>query len=163
MRRFRGPYTLPLVDAAVVQDDGRGASLMVGQVPAHDEESLRAGKLVYLVLPYMPRGHLQDEINAHGVRGTRFDEARMLRLFLGACEGVRTLHKYTLPHVPVEAPDMPRDDTALLFDAEAYPMAAPMQARNTDVAGDMVPYAHRDIKPAYVVVLTQQPPAHRGR
>ena len=157
MRRFRGPHTLPLVDAAVVQDDGRGASLILGQVPAHDEESLRTSKLVYLVLPYMPRGHLQDEIHAHAVRGTRFDEARMLRLFLGACEGVRALHRYTLPHVSVEAPDVTRDDTALLFDAEAYPMAAPMQARSTDGAGEEVPYAHRDIKPAYVALLTQQP------
>ncbi|CCU97755.1 unnamed protein product [Malassezia sympodialis ATCC 42132] len=153
MRRFRGPHTLPLVDAAVVQDDGRGASLILGQVPAHDEESLRTSKLVYLVLPYMPRGHLQDEIHAHAVRGTRFDEARMLRLFLGACEGVRALHRYTLPHVSVEAPDVTRDDTALLFDAEAYPMAAPMQARSTDGPGEVVPYAHRDIKPAYSVLL----------
>ncbi|WFD26744.1 non-specific serine/threonine protein kinase [Malassezia nana] len=151
MRRFRGPHTLPLVDAAVVQDDGRGASLLVGQVPTHDEESLRASKTVYLVLPYMARGHLQDEIHEHAVRGTRFDEARMLRLFLGACEGVRCLHRYTLPHIPVEEPDTARDDASLLFEAEAYPMAPPMQAR-ADGQGKAVPYAHRDIKPANILV-----------
>jgi len=168
MRRFRGPHVIRLVDSCVMQEDDAG-SRVLGNVPTHDEESARAGRVVYLVLPYFRRGNVQDAINAHVIQGTRFDEERLLRLFLGACEGVRTMHCFSLPHVPVEHQAAPvatpsagkSDSDALLFDAEdAYPPATPMSATalGDDIAGERMPYAHRDIKPGYVGrrTLTQQ-------
>lgn len=170
MRRFRGPHMLPLLDMAVADDRG-GASLLLGHAPTHDEEGLRAGKMVYMVLPYYRRGNLQDAIHEHLVRGTRFDEAEMMRLFLGTCEAVRMMHEYRLPKVGVAGGDEAAEDTpasadsALLFDIgedksseDAYPPPATMQRPSASAAGapagegPLVPYAHRDLKPAYVEV-----------
>lgn len=173
MNRFRGPNVIRACDTAVVRDDARASVL--GNVPTHDEESGQ-GRVVYILLPYYANGNLQDAINAHVIHATHFDERTLLHLFLGACRGVQTMHHYVPSHTGGEraATAAPQGESAaLLFDAEsdaAYPPAPPMRAPDAPDAVDAAAreaYAHRDIKPAYVALLTQQHydcrrPAHRG-
>lgn len=139
-RRFQGPHVIRVCDAAVVREETRGSA--IGNVPTHDEENAQ-GHVVYLVLPYYAQGSLQDAIAHHSVHGTRFDEHTTLTLFLGACRAVQAMHS--------APPDVaPGGD---VFDAEApsaYPPAKSM------TPSSRVAYAHRDIKPAYVHMLTQQ-------
>lgn len=174
-RRFRNPNVIRVIDACVMQDADTDASRMLGNVPKHDEESVRGGKVVYIVFPYFRHGNVQDAINAHVVNGTRFGEAQMLRLFLGTCRAVRAMHQYRLPKVgerrgesASEAPAAPTtevDTAPLLFDAdeagasEAAPSmhAAPYaQEGSTPAAepsaGDLIAYAHRDIKPGNIMI-----------
>ena len=177
MRRFRGPHTLRLIDSAVVRDEheaGTGAfSRALGNVPTHDVENPRTQKVVYLVLPYFPNGNVQDAINAHIVHKTRFDERKMLQLFACACDALKSMHQYVLPHVSVQAGDEDEDvntthavstkDDSLLFDAGlsesyAYPPPEPMATNaaaskplsTSSTHAERVPYAHRDVKPGYV-------------
>ena len=161
MQRFRGPHVLRLIDSAVVQDqEGRGAGSFLtggfGRVPSDDVENPRSGKIVYLVLPYYQNGNVQDAIHAHIVHHTRFDERVMLRLFAGACEALKTMHHYVLPQPHIAAPPPAKaDDDSLLFDAastasDAYPPAEPMSLAPQDT--QRVPYAHRDVKPANIMI-----------
>lgn len=159
MHRFRGPNVIRAYDAAVVRDDARASVL--GNVPVNDEESGQ-GRVVYILLPYYANGNLQDAINAHVIHATRFDEKTMLRLFLGACRGVQTMHNYAHPHVNIEQTSSKDENDSLLFDAEsdaAYPPAPPMRVSDTPDPVDAAAreaYAHRDIKPAYVRELMQE-------
>ena len=161
MQRFRGPHVLRLIDSAVVQDqEGRGAGSFLaggfGRVPSDDVENPRSGKIVYLVLPYYQNGNVQDAIHAHIVHHTRFDEGVMLSLFAGACEALKTMHHYVLPQPHIAAPPRAKaDDDSLLFDAastasDAYPPAEPMSLAPQDT--QRVPYAHRDVKPANIMI-----------
>ena len=155
-RRFRGPNTIRVFDSCVLQDDA-DASRILGNVPSHDEEGARTGKVVYIVLPYYRNGNVQDAINAHVVNSTRYNEVQMLRIFEGTCRAVRLMHRYTLPETRGGDSDNapPTDAAPLLFDADAQ-TAAPemhaeayvMQERSTEAPSA---YAHRDIKPRFAV------------
>lgn len=81
-KRFRSPNIIRIFDSAVVQEG--------------------EGKIIYIFLPYYSKGNVQDAINAHVVRGSRFGEKEMLELFLGACKGVKCLHQYRLPNVSAQ-------------------------------------------------------------
>ncbi|KDN40698.1 Pkinase-domain-containing protein [Tilletiaria anomala UBC 951] len=90
-KRFRSPNIIRIFDSAVVQEGD--------------------GKIIYIFLPYYSKGNVQDAINAHVVRGSRFGEREMLQLFLGACKAVKCLHQYRLPNVSAQrsAPSMSMD------------------------------------------------------
>ena len=81
-KRFRSPNIIRIFDSAVVQEGD--------------------GKIIYLFLPYYSKGNVQDAINAHAVRGSRFGEKEMLELFLGTCRAVKCLHQYRLPNVAAQ-------------------------------------------------------------
>lgn len=160
MRRFRGPNVIRACDVAVVRDEVRASVL--GNVPAHDEEGA-TGRVVYILLPYFANGNLQDAINAHVIHATRFEETTMLRFFLGACRAVQTMHNYAAPQVDNDRADSKSENASLLFDADvdrAYPPAPAMRVGSPSNAPHALEtaareaYAHRDIKPAYVAVLT---------
>lgn len=100
-KRFRSPHIIPIYDSCVVQDDA-GSGTLFGNIPGSEGEGGRGGdggKVIYLFLPYYEKGNLQDAINAHVVRGTRFGEREMLELFLGTCRAVKEMHLYRLPNV----------------------------------------------------------------
>lgn len=158
MRRFRGPHVLRLIDSAVVQDhEGTsGASSGRGNVPSQDLENPRMAKIVYLLLPYYKHGNVQDAIHAHIVHGTRFDERTMLTLFSGASEALRTMHQYKLPASNVTpSENVAKED--LLFEADTsdsasvYPRTESMSSA-PELGSECVPYAHRDVKPANIMV-----------
>ena len=104
-KRFRSPHIIPIYDSCVVQDDA-GSGTLFGNLPSNDQDGGGGrggdgGKVIYLFLPYYEKGNLQDAINAHVVRGTRFGEREMLQLFLGTCKAVREMHHYRLPNIGV--------------------------------------------------------------
>ncbi|WFD30370.1 non-specific serine/threonine protein kinase [Malassezia sp. CBS 17886] len=162
MKRFRGANVIRVYDACVRQDADSGASTMLGNVPAHDEEGLRGGKVVDVLMPYFRNGNVQDAISMHAVQNTHFAEAHMLRLFLGACRAVESMHAYTLPHVsvtqapPSDAKGEPGNATPLLFDADSVAESSMYPPSRMSIDEPLEPestaYAHRDIKPANVMV-----------
>jgi serine/threonine kinase 16 len=89
------------------------------------------------VLPYFRRGNLQDAINANLVNHTSFPEVDLLKLFRGVCVALEQLHEHTLSAIPTRRPNM---ETEPLMDEEAA-------AAEEEEVGQVVPYAHRDIKP----------------
>ncbi|KJE97963.1 NAK protein kinase [Capsaspora owczarzaki ATCC 30864] len=54
-------------------------------------------KDLYVMLPYYPRGTLQDRIEAVKAHGSQFSEREILSVFRGICLGVKALHQYTPP------------------------------------------------------------------
>lgn len=191
-RRFRSRYIMPLLDSAVVQDAD--------------------GKTVYLFLPFQPMGNVQDYINKNLVLNRRWAEKSLLEVFLGACEGVRTMHQYKMRGVEANrgtagpqmtmpsSVDEAEDDEGLRAGAASAPLLDTGEAlanhvededdhdedgdegpfsdqaagstsyppKRNDFAqrqphpngedmagakgGDVVPYAHRDIKPGNIML-----------
>lgn len=204
-KKFRSPYIIPVYDSCVVQDDA-GSGTLFGSLPSSDQDSAASrgsdgGKVIYLFLPYYERGNLQDAINAHLVRNTRFGERDMLHLFLNTCKAVKEMHQYKLPNVgatrrqqqiprmevtPAEDPftdaNAASDEQGLLISGSAddedssYPPKPSLnkgKGRDTGLAddgeglvqqrdldddvvqgksGQLLPYAHRDIKPGNVMI-----------
>ncbi|GMK56986.1 hypothetical protein CspeluHIS016_0308260 [Cutaneotrichosporon spelunceum] len=136
MRRFRHPNIIKLLDSAVQQDESGD------------------GKIIYLFLPYYPRGNLQDLMTQNGVTGNRIDEDRLLRIFHGTCLAVRAMHQYRLPNVSVTYPPT-RDDEPLLNQPELV-FDAPEDEPGQE--GELVPYAHRDIKPGNIMLADDDTP-----
>lgn len=60
---------------------------------------------------------------------------------------VRAMHRYRLPAVPASYPPSDR------LTAESEPIFDGDEELSTAEEGEMIPYAHRDIKPAYVHVI----------
>ena len=98
---------------------------------------------MYIVLPYFRRGNLQDAINANLVNHTSFPEIDVLKLFRGVCVALEQLHEHRLSAIPTRRPNM---ETEPLMDEEAA-------AAEEEEVGQVVPYAHRDIKPG-ILALT---------
>src|SRR5579862_5304527 len=100
-------------------------------------------KTVYILLPYFRRGNLQDAINANLVNHTSFPELDLLNLFRGVCVAIEQLHEHKLTAIPTRRPRM-QDDTQM----EAEPlMDEEAAAADEEEIGEVVPYAHIDIKP----------------
>jgi hypothetical protein len=121
------------------------------------------------------KGNLQDAINNHFTAGTRFPEREILRLFKGTCEAIRAMHDYrpggrpsgntpessshpaeeVLDHhgdgdddgasVPLVA-QQHKDAGATIFDGDEEESAL----ERTGKPDEIIPYAHRDLKPAYI-------------
>ncbi|WVQ78297.1 hypothetical protein IAT38_000382 [Cryptococcus sp. DSM 104549] len=128
-RRFKHPNIIRILDSAVVQDEG-------GE-----------GKIIYLFLPYYSRGNLQDIISASSVNGDRLPERKLLELFHGTCLAVRAMHQYHLPAVSASYPPTREDDPLVgepVFDHDE-------ELANAE-QGELIPYAHRDIKPAPILM-----------
>jgi serine/threonine kinase 16 len=107
-------------------------------------------KTVYILLPYFRRGNLQDAINANLVNHTSFPEIDLLKLFRGVCVAVEQLHEYRLVAVPTRRNDAPTMEEEPLMDEGVV--------ESEEEVGEVVPYAHRDIKPG----TPQRPPiVHR--
>lgn len=187
-RRFKSPYIMSLLDSAVVQEAD--------------------GKTVYLFLPFHPMGNVQDYVNRNYESNKRWDEASMLEVFLGACKGVKEMHRYRyrgesassqIPEMnaPSTASNTQSDSAPLLENGGAgtifsheddeddddddddgehhtalngkddntqrgsYPPRNEFEQRQprpgkgelgAQRAGEVVPYAHRDIKPGNIML-----------
>lgn len=77
MRKLSHPNLLPLEAADIHQ--------------AHDK-SRSAISEVLIVMPFYRRGTIHDEFDVLNAGGNHIDLPRVLRLFLGICEGVKALH-----------------------------------------------------------------------
>ncbi|KAJ6520895.1 other/NAK protein kinase [Mycena vulgaris] len=167
-RRFKHPNIIRILDSAVVQD------------PDGD------GKIVYLFLPLYKRGNIQDAINANVVNGTHFPEQEMIRLFKGTCEAIRAMHTYrapigaTLPKGSAASASAasaarkssssnttttrtttngfpsPRADGE---DGYSYGLGRIQeQAQRNNGPTELVPYAHRDLKPGNIMIADDGAP-----
>ncbi|KAI8374433.1 kinase-like domain-containing protein [Radiomyces spectabilis] len=121
-------------------------------------------KTIYIFLPYYKRGNLQDAINRHNLNNTHFSEKEILQLFHGICIAVQVLHTYkaasgvrthyessgqnTIEDEHNHTDD--RQDQALLSNQvqQDASVVAPLPGKE----GDIIPWAHRDIKPGNVML-----------
>ncbi|KAI9343803.1 other/NAK protein kinase [Pilaira anomala] len=116
-------------------------------------------KTIYIFLPYYKRGNLQDAINKNNLNKTHFPESDMMRMFREICVAVKAMHTYKAkggarvmyePSQVITTEDENRQDEALLSrnpqDDSTGDQVAPGKR------GEMVPWAHRDIKPGNVLI-----------
>ncbi|KPM44677.1 hypothetical protein AK830_g1836 [Neonectria ditissima] len=126
-------------------------------------------KTVYVLLPYYKRGNLQDMINANLVNHDRFPERRLMLLFLGVCNALRSMHDYK---PAVERMDMGREEDQPQNDGseagrrmntrgkrteeeEEGEQERPLMEAENQVSGGRTTnqsYAHRDIKPGNIMI-----------
>ncbi|KAG2179073.1 hypothetical protein INT43_001923 [Umbelopsis isabellina] len=123
-------------------------------------------KAVYIFLPFYRKGNLQDAINNHNLNKTHYSEKEMLRIFKDVCKAVKYMHTYKVtessPVTITEDEDaadqldmgQERSSQALLTHEESAeePATVPVSNVETENVGEMVPYAHRDIKPGNVLI-----------
>jgi serine/threonine kinase 16 len=139
---FHSPYIIRAIDSSVVQEED-------------------GSKTVYILLPYFD-GSLQDLINKQVMEGTHIEEAEAVRLFIGMCRGVQTMHRH---HVSPQGPSMEesvhQDDDehdALLASmtndstVDTVISNGPMDELDATELQETVAYAHKDIKPANVML-----------
>lgn len=100
-------------------------------------------KTVYIVLPYYQRGNLQDRINRNLMNNDHFQEQELVRLLVQICKGLRVLHKHHMP--PVES----TINFEELGDEEERLLA---ESDRTTAMSEMVAFAHRDVKPANIMI-----------
>ncbi|KAL7629328.1 Serine/threonine-protein kinase env7 [Parahypoxylon ruwenzoriense] len=123
-------------------------------------------KTVYVLLPYYRRGNLQDIINANLVNHTEFPEKELMRLFLGVCKALKSMHQYRGPRGG-ERMEMgnaksgegrgarqKRNKAVAAADADdETEQARPLMVDEEVVApGERRSYAHRDIKPGNIMI-----------
>ncbi|KAI8362748.1 other/NAK protein kinase [Blakeslea trispora] len=115
-------------------------------------------KTIYIFLPYYKRGNLQDAINKNNLNKSHFVESDMLRIFRQVCVAVRYLHTYKAkggarvmyePSQVMSAEEESRQDEALLNGHQEQPSGEQIE---TGKRGEIVPWAHRDIKPGNVLM-----------
>ncbi|CAG8586494.1 12519_t:CDS:2 [Funneliformis caledonium] len=102
------------------------------------------GKIVYIFLPYYKNGNLQDVIDNNLVQDKHFSEREMLKIFRGICYAVRTLHTYRFPSVPLRS-----ETNVMENEINNGSITSQSNEPNED---DIVPFAHRDIKPGNVLL-----------
>ena len=51
-----------------------------------------------LVLPYYPKGSLQDELDRRSAASSPFDQRTVLQIFSGVCAGLRVMHYHEPPY-----------------------------------------------------------------
>ncbi|KAH3661630.1 hypothetical protein OGAPHI_006480 [Ogataea philodendri] len=138
-KEFRSPFIIKSIDSSVVQEpDG--------------------SKTLYILLPYFDTGSLQDIINQNSVNNSRMDESEALRLFIGVCRGVQSMHRHQVSKnysmVSVMEPNSTVDDD------ENNPFLSNMDesSRDDTELQETTSFAHRDIKPANIMLAKDGTP-----
>lgn len=129
---FNSEYVLRAVDSVVLQDRDEGS------------------KVVYIVLPYLSNGNLQDKINDNLIQGVHFQEDELIRLFIEICKGLQVIHRH---HVGGASGEL-GDGSSILGEAtegDDEDVRLLNQGEGTAL-DEVVPYAHRDIKPANIML-----------
>ena len=138
------------------------------------DKSDPSASTVYILLPYYRRGNLQDMINANLVNHTKFPEKRLMQLFLGVCKALKAMHQYKVRGGPggersaakarrvrdeAEAADRQAAREAGMDEDEAAEGLLEAEGEITRSQDGVAPgqvraYAHRDIKPGMIPLLT---------
>ncbi|GAB5589045.1 Serine/threonine-protein kinase env7 [Umbelopsis nana] len=125
-------------------------------------------KAVYIFLPFYRKGNLQDAINHNNLNKTFFSEKEMLSMFRDVCKAVKAMHTYKVKESISHSGDsgiseedeaeqadidQERSSQALLTEEqEEEPATVNVSSTETENVGEIVPYAHRDIKPGNVLI-----------
>ena len=164
------PYIIHSVDHSVQNDTG-------AKISGIGNDASAGSKTVYILLPYLRRGNLQDAINANLVNHTKFPEKRLMVLMLGVAKALKDMHQYRVKggsnrgkarDIRNEAAAEDRDAArqarkksnknkremrAEPHDADEGDAEQPlmegevMRAQEGVGEGELRAYAHRDIKP----------------
>jgi serine/threonine kinase 16 len=73
-----------------------------------------------------------------------FSEKEMLKIFRGICYAVRALHTYRFPSVPLRSENGRTNSNGMENEMNN---SISLQTNNSQSEEDVVPFAHRDIKP----------------
>ncbi|QNP95787.1 kinase-like domain-containing protein [Yarrowia lipolytica] len=134
-KTFDSPYIIKYVDSSVEQEaDG--------------------SKSVYILLPYLKNGNLQDAINDHVMNGTHFSEEELMALVVEICHAIKALHQHRIGGDVSTTTTVPQSSYRLGDDEEQGLVAADElnNSANATPLSELVPYAHRDIKPANIML-----------
>uniref|UniRef100_A0A1D1YPK8 non-specific serine/threonine protein kinase n=1 Tax=Anthurium amnicola TaxID=1678845 RepID=A0A1D1YPK8_9ARAE len=136
-RLFSHENIIKVIDTCVVQDKN-------------------GGKIVYIFLPYYKSGNLQDAIDSNLEHDRHFSEKEMLKIFRGICYAVRALHTYKFPSVLRSE----NGTTNLNVNGMENGMnnSISSQFNNSQSEDDVVPFAHRDIKPGNILLSDDSQP-----
>lgn len=160
-KTFDSPYVIKYVDSSVQQEED-------------------GSKSVYILLPYLKNGNLQDAINDHVMNGTHFSEEELMALVVEICQAIKALHQHRIgggasavfggsgnhgdgSHGDGFPEDgghhgeggFSGDDSYRIGNDEEQGLVAADELNNTSNAtqlSELVPYAHRDIKPANIML-----------
>ncbi|KAI7877899.1 kinase-like protein [Lichtheimia hyalospora FSU 10163] len=120
---------------------------------------------IYIFLPYYKKGNLQDAINRNQLYKTHFTETQMLAIMRGVCTAVEYMHTYKMPtgtrtKYTAKNPILDDDDTnddqqnrALLSSQGQQETSSGIETHAPGKEGDIVPWAHRDIKPGNIMLM----------
>ncbi|KAI7859366.1 other/NAK protein kinase [Circinella umbellata] len=124
---------------------------------------------IYIFLPYYKRGNLQDAINRNQLYKRHFTESQMLHLFRGVCTAVEFMHDYKgannartgyttkNPILDDEGGEhhqsqQQQQSKPLLSSTSQQESSSAIETHAPGKEGEVVPWAHRDIKPGNVLV-----------
>lgn len=118
-------------------------------------ESERDGsKTIYILLPYFERS-LQDIINYNVLNDKKMEEDEIIRVFIGICRALQVMHKFKRTSGSAIGIGDEEDDLLIPdnSDEEEEPLDD-MSANDTELQ-ELIPFAHRDIKPGNVMLSAE--------
>lgn len=154
-KEFHSPYIIRAIDSNIVQEDD-------------------GSKTVYILLPNFDKGSLQDIINNNVINDTKIEEAEAIRIFIGICRGLQSMHRHHVTHqkrptVEDMNVNMSTDERENLLNAEDSEVESEVdtlpeligssngpddddEIANATELTQTIAYAHRDIKPSNVML-----------
>jgi len=157
-KEFHSPYIIRAIDSNIVQEED-------------------GSKTVYILLPNFDKGSLQDIINHNVINNVKIEESEAIRIFIGMCRGLQSMHRHHVSHhnkkPTMEGVDMvfPADERENLLNGEDSEIESSEVDTLPDLIGtsnggeddgndyseateltSTIAYAHRDIKPANVML-----------
>ncbi|ODQ61852.1 hypothetical protein WICANDRAFT_27425 [Wickerhamomyces anomalus NRRL Y-366-8] len=128
-REFHSPYIIRAIDSSIVQEED-------------------GSKTVYILLPNF-ESSLQDIINKNVINDTRIEEAEAIRIFIGMCRGLQSMHRH---HISQNNRQAIEDMNLNLSTDERENLLNGEDSENATELTQTIAYAHRDIKPGNVML-----------
>ncbi|ODQ66270.1 kinase-like protein [Nadsonia fulvescens var. elongata DSM 6958] len=116
-------------------------------------------KTVYIILPYLSKGNLQDQINQHAIEGRIYDERTLRTLFKGICESLMVMHHHRKSRGDNSArAQVDNDDDEFVISDSDFDNDNSSDINTHEEQGENFPYIHGDIKPANIMLTDTRKP-----